>query len=80
MSDIISAEHLKAVFKFRRLYTILKENEVLIRIGAYQKGSDPELDEAISKKAQMEQFLSQKSTSINEFNDTVDALLKITSP
>ncbi|MDP2894904.1 MAG: flagellar protein export ATPase FliI [Sulfurimonas sp.] len=78
MSDIISPEHLKAVFKFRRLYTILKENEVLIRIGAYQKGSDPELDEAINKKAEMEKFLTQKSTMINEFNDTLESLLKIT--
>ena len=78
MSDIISPEHLKAVFKFRRLYTILKENEVLIRIGAYQKGSDPELDEAINKKAEMEKFLTQKSTMINEFSDTLESLLKIT--
>ncbi len=79
MSDIISPEHLKAVFKFRRLYTILKENEVLIRIGAYQKGSDPELDEAISKKEEMEKFLTQRSTTKSEFQDTLDALLKITA-
>lgn len=79
MSDIISAEHLKAVFKFRRLYTILKENEVLIRIGAYQKGSDPELDEAISKKEEMEKFLTQRSTTKSEFKETLDTLLKITA-
>jgi len=80
MNDIISEEHLKAVLKFRRLYTILKENEMLIRIGAYTKGGDPDLDEAISKKSEMEKFLIQNSAHKNEFKDTVETLLKIMNP
>ncbi|MDK9692781.1 MAG: flagellar protein export ATPase FliI [Sulfurimonas sp.] len=77
MSDIISAEHLKAVMRFRRLYTLLKENEVLIRIGAYQKGSDAELDEAINKKSDMEKFLMQNSSAQSNFDETVATLLKL---
>jgi flagellum-specific ATP synthase len=80
MNDIIAEEHLKAVLKFRRLYTILKENEMLIRIGAYTKGGDPDLDEAISKKSEMEKFLIQNSAHKNEFKDTVETLLKIMNP
>jgi flagellum-specific ATP synthase len=79
MNDIISPEHLKAVLKFRRLYTLLKENEVLIRIGAYLKGSDPELDEAISKKKDMENFLIQNSMYKSEFDETLSTLLKLMS-
>lgn len=79
MNDIISPEHLKAVLKFRRLYTLLKENEVLIRIGAYLKGSDPELDEAINKKKDMENFLIQNSMYKSEFDETVNTLLKLMS-
>lgn len=79
MNDIISPEHLKAVLKFRRLYTLLKENEVLIRIGAYLKGSDPELDEAINKKKDMENFLIQNSMYKSEFDETVSTLLKLMS-
>ncbi|HUH42969.1 MAG TPA: flagellar protein export ATPase FliI [Sulfurimonas sp.] len=79
MNDIISPEHLKAVQKFRRLYTLLKENEVLIRIGAYTKGSDPELDEAINKKADMENFLMQNSSTQSDFNETIETLLKLMS-
>ncbi len=79
MNDIISPEHLKAVLKFRKLYTLLKENEVLIRIGAYLKGSDPELDEAISKKKDMENFLIQNSMHKSEFDETVSTLLKLMS-
>jgi len=40
MSDVIDAEHKKAATKFKRLSSILKENEVLVRIGAYEKGND----------------------------------------
>ncbi|MBE0513527.1 flagellar protein export ATPase FliI [Sulfurimonas sp.] len=80
MNDIISDEHLKAVLKFRRLYTILKENEMLIRIGAYTKGGDSDLDEAIAKKGEMEKFLIQNSMQKSDFNDTLDALLKLTAP
>lgn len=80
MNDIISPEHLKAVLKFRRLYTILKENEMLIRIGAYQKGTDPELDEAIGKKEQMEKFLVQNAMLKSGFKDTVETLIKLTGP
>ncbi len=74
MGDIASNEHLKAVMRFRRLYTLLKENETLIRIGAYTKGSDPELDEAIDKKEKMEEFLIQSSTSQNKYSETIETL------
>jgi len=79
MNDIISQAHFKAVLKFRRYYTLLKENEVLIRIGAYTKGTDAELDMAVSKKEAMQQFISQGATHQNPFDDTVEELLKIMS-
>lgn len=79
MNDIISPEHFKAVMRFRRLYTLLKENEVLIRIGAYQKGSDAELDEAMNKKGEMEQFLKQGASFKSDFDETVATLLKLMS-
>jgi len=77
MSDIITPEHLKAVLKFRRLYTLIKENETLIRIGAYTKGSDAELDEAIEKKAAMEEFISQDAKTKEDFVQTVESIIKL---
>jgi len=74
MNDIITSEHMQAVMKFRRFYTLLKENEVLIRIGAYTKGSDPELDEAIDKKDAMYTFMSQKSELQSEYGETIISL------
>ena len=77
MNDIVTSEHLKAVQRFRKLYTLLKENEVLIRIGAYTKGTDPELDEAIDKKDTMYAFMSQNSALQSEYNQTVVQLLEL---
>ena len=77
MNDIITAEHFEAARKFRRLYTLLKENEVLIRIGAYVSGNDPELDEAISKKKDMEAFLSQGAGYIAPYDESVHTLIDL---
>jgi flagellum-specific ATP synthase len=77
MSDIVTEEHLAAVLKFRRFYTLLKENEVLIRIGAYTKGSDPELDEAINKKSAMDKFLTQNSATQTLYDETVETLINL---
>jgi flagellum-specific ATP synthase len=79
MNDIISKEHLQAVMKFRRLYTLLKENEMLIRIGAYVKGTDAELDEAMDKKGGMEKFMSQDSDKQISYEDSLAELLALMS-
>ena len=77
MNDIVTKEHKEAAFKFRRMYATLKENEVLIRIGAYQKGSDREIDEAIDKKGLIESFLKQDKNEKVEFDDTVAELVSL---
>ncbi len=77
MNDIITPEHLAAVRRFRRLYTLLKENEMLIRIGAYVRGTDRELDEAIGKKEKMEAFLSQEAMTMTGYQETIDQLIEL---
>lgn len=64
MNDVTTQEHQEIVSKFKRLYSLLKENEVLIRIGAYQQGTDAELDLAIEKKEAMEAFIKQNANEI----------------
>ncbi|EPX4148063.1 TPA: flagellar protein export ATPase FliI [Campylobacter jejuni] len=80
MGDIISPEHKLWARKFKRLNSLLKENEVLLRIGAYQKGSDKELDEAIAKKEFMQKFLGQNPEESFEFNQTLELLSQIDAP
>ena len=77
MGDVITKEHQNAAYKFRRMNSLVKENEVLLRIGAYQKGTDPELDTAIAKKNSMEDFMRQNSNDKVEFSNTVQTLQQI---
>jgi len=77
MNDIISPSHLQAVAKFKRMYAALKENEMLLRIGAYKSGTDPIIDEAIAKKEKIEGFLKQDFNLIQPFEKTVQELTKI---
>jgi flagellum-specific ATP synthase len=77
MGDVITPEHAQAATKFRRLYSLLKENEMLIRIGAYVAGSDPELDLAIAKKEEMEGFIKQTSEENVDFQTNITKLLEI---
>ena len=77
MNNIVTPEHLQKAQKFKKLYVLLKENEVLIRIGAYQKGTDPELDEAIAKKEAMEEFLKQPPTALFKFFETITLLKSV---
>ena len=77
MGDVTTPEHRANARKFKRYYSMLKENEVLIRIGAYQKGSDKELDMAISKKAFMDDFIRQDATAGYAIADTVKILEQI---
>lgn len=68
-NDITDKNHKENIFKFRKIYATLKENETLIRIGAYQKGSDKDIDLAIEKKSKLYDFLTQKEEENIEFND-----------
>lgn len=47
------------IYRARVLMTIYDDMAELIRIGVYQKGSDPEMDQAIAYHAALEQFLAQ---------------------
>ena len=77
ISDVTQPDHLAAALKFRQMLALLKENEMLVRIGAYQRGSDPALDEALAKKDEMTEFLCQSAQEVVEFEKSVEMLKKI---
>ena len=77
MGNVADKEHLQKAQKFKRLYAMLKENEVLIRIGAYQKGVDAELDEAIERKEEINNFLRQPPNELYSFEEIKQMLFNV---
>lgn len=69
LPDCASPYENELLKKARALMALYADNEELIRIGAYQKGSNDALDEAIERWAAMEDVLSQRRNQ----TDTVEA-------
>lgn len=76
MNEITSDEHLSAARKFKQLLSVYREAEDLINIGAYRKGSNKEIDLAISYRTKMLQFLTQDIHEKPEFNQSISQLIE----
>ncbi len=59
MQTLVNADELKQSNKLRRLWSVYQQNADLVQVGAYEAGSNPELDEAIRLREQMVDFLRQ---------------------
>ena len=59
MQNLLSATDLKLANRFRRLWSLYQQNVDLIQVGAYQVGSNAEIDQAIALRSTMENFLRQ---------------------
>ena len=59
MNDISTPEQQRAVRSFKQLYSLYQHNRDLINVGAYQKGSDEQIDLAIAAYPALQEFLRQ---------------------
>ena len=59
MPDIIHDNHSEMSGNLKNAIAVYREAEDLINIGAYQKGANPEIDEAIKLHAPIQSFLKQ---------------------
>ncbi len=76
-SHLVDADHLRCASQIRTMLSSYQENEDLITIGAYQKGSNPTVDRAIALKPQIDEFLAQSSREVLDWPTTVDSLKKL---
>ena len=79
MSDIVSKEHKMYAGEIKRHLAIYKESEDLINVGAYNKGSNVEIDEAIEKIGSINDFLCQKVEEKVPFDTTLKIMRQIIS-
>jgi flagellum-specific ATP synthase len=77
MPAVISAPHLAKTNHIRRLFATYKASEELIRIGAYQKGSDPDLDRAIALMPALREFLMQPWQEVAAAKDSLERLMAL---
>lgn len=77
MSNLVTDEHKEAAGKLREVLARYSEAEDLINIGAYVKGSNPKIDEAIAKIDAVNDFLKQGTYEKVSFEEMLDQLMSI---
>ena len=75
MTEVVSPEVQAAGGALREALAILRANEDLIAIGAYARGSNPQIDAAIALRPEIDRFLRQGLTDDPAASDSFDAAL-----
>jgi len=74
MKDVVDGEHNNAAGQLRELLAVYREAEDLINIGAYVKGSNKKIDDAIARIDNINTFLRQAVNERVTFGDTLKQL------
>lgn len=79
MRDLTEKEHYQAALELVRLLAIYRRAEDLINIGAYVRGSNPEIDRALEKIEAIKAFLRQEVEERADFEESLRALKEVIS-
>jgi flagellum-specific ATP synthase len=77
MSAVSSTAHLQKAQLLRRLLAAYAASEDLVRIGAYQRGSDSTLDKALALIPELDHFLMQKPSEAAPLSETIEKLMAL---
>ncbi|HEU4671172.1 MAG TPA: flagellar protein export ATPase FliI [Dyella sp.] len=78
MPAVVRREHLRAAQRFRQIYSAYRQQRDLIAVGAYQKGSDPQVDHAIAMWPRLRAFLQQEVDEPVTLGQGIEALCTLT--
>ncbi|SHG58338.1 type III secretion system ATPase, FliI/YscN [Thermosyntropha lipolytica DSM 11003] len=76
MIDVVSREHLEMANRYRSILAVYEEARDLIEIGAYRKGANPKIDEAIALIDKCLSFSRQDIYEEVTFEQVLDELRK----
>jgi flagellum-specific ATP synthase len=79
MPGCVAPQYRPLIQQARRLMATYADMEELIRLGAYRKGSSPEVDEAIAYHPLLEDFLRQQKGETCSLPEGYDMLTRILS-
>jgi flagellum-specific ATP synthase len=76
MKEIVSDEHTEAAEMLKRMLSIYKDSEDLIHIGAYQRGSNPQIDLALQYIQAIWDYTKQRITEKLTFEEAHERLMQ----
>jgi flagellum-specific ATP synthase len=74
MTELISTQQLETVRRFKYLYSRYRRSRDLISVGAYVRGNDLVIDQAIAMHPQMERFLQQAMNERASYDESCSAM------
>ncbi|MGI6707453.1 MAG: flagellar protein export ATPase FliI [Clostridia bacterium] len=77
MPDITDERHMELANEMKHLLAVYRSSQDLINIGAYRKGSNPEIDKAIAHIDEINLFLRQQMGEAFSFEETVQMLEQV---
>ncbi len=77
MPRVVDQAQLRAAGQLRKYLAKHQDIELLLQLGEYKKGTDPEADIAIQKIGPIRQLLQQNAGDIADFGQSVAALRKL---
>ncbi|KML17795.1 type III secretion protein ATPase [Leclercia adecarboxylata] len=77
MHMVTSPQHRALAGKLRRMMSLYREIELLVRVGEYQPGQDPEADEALRRWPLIRQFLCQETEQSSDYAQTLAFLQQV---
>ncbi len=77
MNDIVSRDHRSAAQAFKQVYSLYQRNRDLISVGAYEAGSDEQIDMAIAAMPSLQAFLQQDMDVSHDIASSIGDLLSM---
>jgi len=77
MPNVVNKDHVHLSNQIKELLSIYSSSEDLINIGAYIKGTNKKIDEAINKIDDINTFLKQEREDKTSFSDAVSSMQQI---
>ncbi|HST45062.1 MAG TPA: FliI/YscN family ATPase [Luteimonas sp.] len=77
MPRVVDGPHQKAAGQLRKLLAKHQDIELLLQLGEYKRGSDPDADAAVEKIGPIRKLLQQSSSELVPFAQSADALRKM---
>jgi flagellum-specific ATP synthase len=78
ISDVTDTEHRMRVAQVREWLATIRDSEDLVSVGAYVKGANPRLDQALERRDAIGQFLCQPADTTCRYADALASLARVT--